>query len=93
MYSFQGTVVGVAKKMRLVDYIFERVLTRTVPDPVSTRRPSILMKIDIEGSELEVLTDLIVSGALQVEKIRQSQRLRNRMHFEVSSWQGDQMSL
>ncbi len=25
------------------------------------------MKVDIEGSELEVLTDMIVSGALQVE--------------------------
>jgi hypothetical protein len=56
----------VAKKMRLADYIFERVLTRSVPDPVSARFPTVLMKLDIEGSELEVLTDMIVSGALQV---------------------------
>jgi hypothetical protein len=29
---------------------------------------SVIMKMDIEGSEIEVLTDLITSGALQVEK-------------------------
>ncbi len=29
---------------------------------------SVFMKMDIEGSEIEVLTDLITSGALQVAK-------------------------
>jgi hypothetical protein len=60
-------VAGTAKKMRLSDYILERILTRSVPEAVSSRSPSVLMKVDIEGSELEVLTDMIVSGALQVE--------------------------
>ena len=63
----QGTVTGTAKKMRLSDYVLQRVMTRDVPKPVSTRNPAILMKLDIEGSELEVLTDLIVSGGLQVK--------------------------
>ena len=52
--------------MRLSDYILERVMTRSVPEVVSSQSPSVLMKLDIEGSELEVLTDMIVSGALQV---------------------------
>ena len=63
----QGTVTGTAKKMRLSDYVLQRVMTRDVPKPVSTRNPAILMKLDIEGSELEVLTDMIVSGGLQVK--------------------------
>ena len=53
--------------MRLSDYVLQRVMTRDVPKPVSTRNPAILMKLDIEGSELEVLTDMIVSGGLQVK--------------------------
>ena len=60
-------MAGTAKKMRLSDYILERIVTRSVPEAVSSRSPSVLMKVDIEGSELEVLTDMIVSGALQVE--------------------------
>jgi FkbM family methyltransferase len=53
--------------MRLSDYILERVATRTIPEVVSTREPSVLMKMDIEGSELEVIMDLILTGALQVQ--------------------------
>ena len=32
-----------------------------------SRQLSVIMKMDIEGSEIEVLTDLITSGALQVQ--------------------------
>ena len=61
------SVVGSVKKMRLADYILQRVMTRKFPKSVSNKNsPSVLMKLDIEGSELEVLTDMIVSGALQV---------------------------
>ena len=60
-------MVGSVKKMRLADYILQRVMTRKFPKSVSNKNsPSVLMKLDIEGSELEVLTDMIVSGALQV---------------------------
>ena len=62
----QGTVSGTVKKMRLADYILERVMTRKIPESVNMEYPSVLMKVDIEGSELEVLIDMIVSGALQV---------------------------
>ena len=65
-FYVQGTVAGTAQKMRLSDFIMERVATRTIPEITSTRKPSVLMKLDIEGSELEVLTDLIVTGALSV---------------------------
>ncbi len=64
--NLKGTITGTVKKMRLADYVFERVLTRKLPEVNSTLPPSVLMKMDIEGSELEVLTDLIVSGAMQV---------------------------
>jgi hypothetical protein len=64
--SWTGTVTGLAKKMRLADFVLERVLTRKLPKVNSTKPPSVVMKMDIEGSELEVTTDLIVTGALQV---------------------------
>ena len=34
-------------------------------DKVLEKKPSVVMKLDIEGSELEVLTDLLVTGSLQ----------------------------
>ena len=64
--SYDGTIIGNATKIRLSDYVFERILTRNIPESISNEYPSIIMKVDIEGSELEVLTDMVVSGALQV---------------------------
>lgn len=66
--SNQGTVAGTVKKLRLADYVLERVKTRKIPESIPNEYPSVLMKVDIEGSELEVLTDMIVSGALQVSR-------------------------
>jgi len=61
--------VGVAKMMRLSDYILQKVITRKLPNPLSTevleQKPNVVVKLDIEGSELEVLTDLLVTGSLQ----------------------------
>ena len=55
--------------MRLSDYILYKVITRKLPNPLSAevlgKKPSVVMKLDIEGSELEVLTDLLVTGSLQ----------------------------
>ena len=65
-FFIQGTVAGKVKKIRLADYILHRVMKRKVPELASKRSPTILMKVDVEGSELEVLTDMILSGALQV---------------------------
>jgi hypothetical protein len=54
--------------MRLSDYIIlERVATRTIQEGVSNREPSVLMKMDIEGSELEVIMDLILTGNVQLQ--------------------------
>jgi len=61
--------IGVAKMMRLSDYILQKVITRKLPNPLSAevleQKPNVVMKLDIEGSELEVLTDLLVTGSLQ----------------------------
>ena len=55
--------------MRLSDYILHKVITRKLPNPLNgevlEKKPSVVMKLDIEGSELEVLTDLLVTGSLQ----------------------------
>jgi hypothetical protein len=65
----QGKIVGAVKRMRLADFVLERVMTRQIPETVTSDFPSVLMKVDIEGSELEVLTDMLVSGALQVSSL------------------------
>lgn len=61
--------IGTAKTMRLSDYVLHKVITRKLPNPLSAevleQKPNVVMKIDIEGSELEVLTDLLVTGSLQ----------------------------
>ena len=55
--------------LRLSDYILQKVITRKLPFPLDNEKleknPSVVMKLDIEGSELEVLTDLLVTGCLQ----------------------------
>lgn len=61
--------IGVARMMRLADYILHKVTTRKLPRSINAevleQKPNVVMKLDIEGSELEVLTDLLVTGALQ----------------------------
>jgi hypothetical protein len=55
--------------IRLADYILNKVVKRQLPSSLSSndldRKPNVIMKLDIEGSELEVMTDLVVTGALQ----------------------------
>lgn len=57
------------RMIRLSDYILNKVVTRQLPRSLSAaqleRKPNVVMKLDVEGSELEVLTDLLVTGALQ----------------------------
>ena len=54
---------------RLADYVLNKVNTRKIPHLLSAemlkQKPNVVMKLDIEGSELEVLTDLLVTGSLQ----------------------------
>ena len=51
----------------MADFILQKVATRQLPYRLGEldRKPSVLMKMDIEGSELEVLTDLVATGSLQ----------------------------
>jgi len=55
------------RTIRLADYILQKVVTRKLPYQLGQLdiKPSVLMKMDIEGSELEVLTDLVATGTLQ----------------------------
>ena len=57
------------RMMRLADYVLQKVNTRKIPHSLSAevleQKPNVVMKLDIEGSELEVLTDLLVTGSLQ----------------------------
>ena len=55
--------------IRLSEFILQKVMTRKLPNVIPKeydhQSPQILMKMDIEGSELEVLTDMVITGALQ----------------------------
>ena len=55
--------------IRLSEFILQKVMTRKLPNMIpkenNHQSPQILMKMDIEGSELEVLTDMVITGALQ----------------------------
>ena len=54
--------------LRLSKFINEIVGTRTIPDYFNQNelgKPSVIMKLDIEGSEVEVVEDLIMQGSLQ----------------------------
>ncbi len=62
--------IGTARTIRLAAFVLNKVATRKIPNIETTLKPAVLMKIDIEGSELEVLTDLLFSGGLQyVDKV------------------------
>jgi hypothetical protein len=47
---------------------YRKVKDRELSNGNLSHPRSVIMKMDIEGSEIEVLTDLITSGALQVAK-------------------------
>ena len=40
-------------------FFYRRVMTRKIPSVNVIKKPSVIMKLDIEGSELEVLIDLV----------------------------------
>ena len=53
--------------LRLSKFINQIVGTRTLPSSYQKQlgKPSVIMKLDIEGSEVEVVEDLIMQGSLQ----------------------------
>ena len=53
--------ISSVKVVRIAQYIKEVVATRKLP---KGRKGSVLMKLDVEGGEVEIVADLIMSGAL-----------------------------
>jgi len=51
--------------IRLSDFVLNTVMKRKIPNIGIPVKPVVLAKVDIEGSELEVLTDLLITGAMQ----------------------------
>ena len=53
----------IVKLTKLSNFIREKVATRTIPhlDPIQHGQPKVLIKMDIEGSEVEVIPNLIYS--------------------------------
>ena len=51
------------KRTKLSDFIHRKVATRVIPhlDPIQHGQPKVLIKMDIEGSEVEVIPNLIYS--------------------------------
>jgi len=65
----EGMMVKV-RQLRIANFINNVVAKRkrsVVADPAnfSQRPPSVVMKLDVEGRELEIVPDLVMSGALQ----------------------------
>ena len=58
-----NTEVLTIKTMRVAKYVTDVVATRKLPPSAKVHRPRVLVKSDIEGAELEVVTDMLVSGA------------------------------
>ncbi len=57
---------GDVRLVRLSSYILDVVAKRDLGREIDPERPPVvLMKMDIEGSELEVVPDLLVTGAMQ----------------------------
>lgn len=52
--------------IRLATFIIDVVATRTIPAAKNPNElsPAVVMKLDIEGSEVEVIPDLVITGAL-----------------------------
>lgn len=67
LYNQENTDKGytIAKLLRLSDFVKTVVNTRRLPIWPRSTPPKVVMKMDIEGSEVEVVPDLIFSGALQ----------------------------
>jgi len=62
-----GTLVQV-RQIRIADFIKEVVASRRFENnPASSTQypPSVVMKLDVEGRDLDVVPDLVMSGALQ----------------------------
>ena len=54
------------KAIRIADYINNIVATRKIPEShINASQAAVVMKLDVEGKELEIMADLVMSGALK----------------------------
>merc|ERR1719384_321497 len=51
--------------VRFAKFITETVAKRRLPTSAEVIKPSVVIKADIEGAELKILPDMIMTGALQ----------------------------
>lgn len=52
--------------MRVAKFITDVVGTRKLPLSAQVTKPRVVVKCDIEGGELAVVTDMVVTGAMEV---------------------------
>jgi len=65
-HALGGSEVVEVKLMRVAKFITEVVATRRLPLSAEVEKPRVVAKVDIEGSELQVVTDMVLTGALAV---------------------------
>ena len=65
-HALCGSEVVEVKLMRVAKFITEVVATRRLPLSAEVEKPRVIAKVDIEGSELQVVTDMVLTGALAV---------------------------
>jgi len=65
-HALGGSEVMPIKMMRLAKFITEVVATRKLPLSAKVTKPRVVVKCDIEGGELGVVTDMVVTGAMEV---------------------------
>lgn len=60
-----GNLTEKVNSVRIAAFINDLVATRKLPEEMpGGKKPSVLMKLDVEGAEVGIVPDLILSGAL-----------------------------
>jgi len=65
-HALGGSEVLPIKMMRVAKFITDVVGTRKLPLSAKVTKPRVVVKCDIEGGELAVVTDMVVTGAMEV---------------------------
>jgi len=65
-HALGGSEVMPIKMMRLAKFITDVVAKRKLPLSARVTKPRVVVKCDIEGGELGVVTDMVVTGAMEV---------------------------
>merc|ERR1712106_852901 len=65
-HALGGSEVVPIKMMRVAKFITDVVATRKLPLSGQVTKPRVVVKCDIEGGELGVVADMVVTGALEV---------------------------